>query len=117
MKTDDKSKKIIGDNLREIRHKRNIPQQEVADFLEIDRKTFADWESGKTDIKGSYISKLTEFLQVKANDLFQEKIGDIVINQHDNKDSLINGVVFIVADKESIEHLADVVKKISKKEL
>jgi transcriptional regulator with XRE-family HTH domain len=30
----------IGDNLKVIRNKKNISQQEVADFLGIDRKTY-----------------------------------------------------------------------------
>ena len=41
----------IGDNLRVLRTKQNISQQEIADFLGIDRKTYIGWEAGECDIK------------------------------------------------------------------
>jgi transcriptional regulator with XRE-family HTH domain len=103
----------IGDNLRVIRNKKNISQQEIADFLGVDRKTYVSWEAGISDIKSSYIPKLAEFLHIEINDLFREKSVDIVINQHnsDNKDRSINGVVLLLTDKEAVNQLIDVMKK------
>ena len=105
----------IGDNLRVIRNKQNIPQQEIADFLGVDRKTYVSWEAGETDIKSSYIPKLAEFFHVEIKDLFREKTGDIVINQYnhhtDNKDGSINGIVLLLTDKEAMDQLVDVIKK------
>ena len=103
----------IGDNLRVIRNKKNISQQEIADFLGIDRKTYVSWEAGVADIKGSYIPKLAEFLHIEINDLFREKPSEIIINQHnsDNKDSSINGIVLLLTDKEAVNQLVDVLKK------
>ena len=103
----------IGDNLRVIRNKKNISQQEIADFLDVDRKTYVSWESGLADIKSSYIPKLAEFLHVEINDLFREKPADIVINQHnsDNKDSSVNGIVLLLTDKEAVSQLVEVMKQ------
>ena len=104
----------IGDNLRVIRNKKNISQQEIADFLDVDRKTYVSWESGLADIKSSYIPKLAEFLHVEINDLFREKPADIVINQHnsDNKDTSINNsIVLLLTDKESVEQLVEIMKQ------
>jgi len=103
----------IGNNLRVIRNKKNISQQEIADFLGVDRKTYVSWEMDVADIKSSYIPKLAEFLQVEINDLFREKSADIIINQHnsDNKDDSINGIVLLLTDKEAIDQLMDVMKK------
>jgi len=102
----------IGDNLRVLRNRKNISQQEIADFLDVDRKTYVSWESGAADIKSSYIPKLAEFLHVEINDLFREKPADIVINQHnsDNKDSSINGIVLLLTDKEAVNQLVEVMK-------
>jgi DNA-binding XRE family transcriptional regulator len=44
----------VGDNLRVIRNRNNVSQQDVADYLGIDRKTYVSWESGMVDIKSSY---------------------------------------------------------------
>ena len=102
----------IGDNLRIIRNKNNISQQDIADFLGVDRKTYVSWEAGTADIKSSYIPKLAEFLKVEINDLFREKSTRIVINQQnsDNKDTSINGIVLLLTDKESVNELIRVLK-------
>jgi len=104
----------IGDNLRVLRSKQNISQQEIADFLGVDRKTYVSWESGTADIKSTYIPKLAEFLQVEINDLFKEKVSNIVINQHnsDNKDtSTNNSIVLLLTDKEAVEQVIEVIKR------
>ena len=103
---------IIGDNLRIIRNKNNVSQQDIADFLGVDRKTYVSWEAGTADIKSSYIPKLAEFLNVEINDLFREKSTRIVINQQnsDNKDASINGIVLLLTDKDSVNELVRVLK-------
>jgi len=104
----------VADNLRVIRNKKNVSQQEIADFLGVDRKTYVSWESGIADIKSSFIPKLAEFLHVEINELFREKPADIVINQHnsDNKDTSINNsIVLLLTDKEAVEHLVEALRK------
>jgi transcriptional regulator with XRE-family HTH domain len=104
----------VGDNLRKIRSKEGISQQEIADFVGVDRKTYVSWESGEADVKSSYLPMLAEFLHVEINDLFPKKPGEIAINQNntDNKDSLINaGVILFLTDKEAIDELVDVMRK------
>ena len=103
----------IGDNLRVLRTRQNISQQEIADFLGIDRKTYVNWETGETDIKSSYIPKLAEYLQVEVNELFKEKSSNIIINQHnsDNKDNSMNGIVLLLTDKEAVDQVMEVIKK------
>ena len=102
----------IGYNLKRVREKQKITQQEVADFLGVDSKTYERWEKGKADIKSSYLPKIAEFLHVEIQDLFREKANEIVINQHysDNKDNLINGMVLLLTDKEDIAQFMDIMK-------
>jgi transcriptional regulator with XRE-family HTH domain len=103
----------LGDNLRELRHKQKISQEEFADFLGVDRKTYSRWEEGKVGVNSDYLPKIAEFLQVKIDDLFKGKPGDIVINQHnsDNKDSLIGGVMLFLTDKEMLTQIFEVINK------
>ena len=102
----------IGNNLKIIRNRSNISQQDIADYLGIDRKTYVSWESGAVDVKSSYIPKLAEFLQVEISDLFKEKSSEIVINQNnsENKNNSINGVVILLTDKESVNQLVEVMR-------
>jgi len=37
----------VNNCLRRVREKQKISQQEVADFLEVDRKTYERWEFGE----------------------------------------------------------------------
>jgi len=103
----------LSDSLIVLRNKKNVSQQEVADFLGIDRKTYNSWENG-TDVKDPFIPKLAEFFQVEICELFREKPKEIVFNQYntDNKDgSLNNAIVIILSDKESVNQFVEVVKE------
>ena len=102
----------IGDNIRALRNKNNVSQQEIADFLGVDRKTYVNWEAGSVDIKSSYLPKLAKFLHVEINDLFKDKPGDIVINQHypENKNGSINGAIFLLTDKDAVNDIVSVMK-------
>ncbi len=104
----------VGKNLKVIRNRRNISQQEIADFLGIDRKTYASWEAG-TDVKCAYIPKLAKFFQVEIEDLFQEKSADIMIDalntSVENKDAQGNNIILVLTDKESANQLADIIKE------
>ena len=107
----------IGNNLRIIRNKKNISQQEVADFLGVDRKTYVSWETGTSDIKSSYIPQLAEFLHVEISDLFKAKNSEIVFNLQDNKDNSVNnGIVLFITDKEAVSQLFEVMKSYLKKD-
>jgi transcriptional regulator with XRE-family HTH domain len=103
----------VGYKIRKLRNKTKYSQSDIADFLGIDRNTYANWESEANDIKSEYIPKLAQIFDVEIKDLFEDSVQKIEINQtnSENKDSSINGLVFILSDKESIEKLVDVLKK------
>ena len=44
-----------GANLRRIRDSRNLTQQEVADYICVERKTYANWDAGVSEVKSKYI--------------------------------------------------------------
>ena len=100
---------IVGSNLRRLRIKSKKSQQDIADILEIDRSTYIKWEKQENDVKSEYIPKLAEILGVEIKDLFSDSQNSIQITQ-ENKDNTINGVVFVLTDKDSIDRLAKVLK-------
>ncbi|PZU86962.1 MAG: hypothetical protein DI529_07995 [Chryseobacterium sp.] len=103
---------IVGNNLRRLRIKSKKSQQDIADILEIDRRTYIKWEKEENDVKSEYIPKLAEILGVEIKDLFTDSKNNIQINQEnkENNNSSINGVVFVLTDKESIDRLAELLK-------
>jgi transcriptional regulator with XRE-family HTH domain len=107
----------IANNLRKLRNKSNISQQEVADTLRIDRKTYIGWEAGTSDVKSQYIPELAKLFNVEIGELFREKSSDIIINQHntDNKEYSVQAIL-LLTDKESMNQLVDLIKKRAGKE-
>jgi transcriptional regulator with XRE-family HTH domain len=104
----------IGDNLRVLRNKHNFSQQDVADLLGVNRKTYVSWEFGTADIKSSYIPKLADIMQVDINDLFRKKTSNIIIakyNHNNNEISTNNSIVVLLTDKEAVDQLVDIIKK------
>lgn len=61
----------VGKNLKKLRSRTKFSQQEIADMLDLDRKTYTCWENETTDIKSNYIPKLADIFQVSILDLFE----------------------------------------------
>jgi len=103
----------IGDNLRIIRDKLNISQQKIADFLDVDRKTYMSWEAGKVDFKNSYIPKLAEILKVEINDLFRDGSTDNMSKQQNtgSKDNPMDGIVVLITEKDAVNEIVQLLKK------
>ena len=103
----------IGKNLRMIRDKNKLSQEEVADYVGVERKTYMNWETGRSDVKSVYIPLLAEFLNVEIKDLFEEDTSKIVINQNntDNKDNSVNNsIIVLLNDKEAVEEIVKIIK-------
>lgn len=108
----------ISQNLRKIRVNRTkLSQQEIADFLGVDRNTYANWEKGENDVKSEYIPKLAQVLGVGIDELFEENQRGIQItnNHYEGKDnSLLNGAVIILTDKQAVQKFVDYINEVKK---
>jgi DNA-binding XRE family transcriptional regulator len=103
----------ISKNLRKLREKNTaIGQTEMAKLLDIKQSTYCNWKSGLSDVKSEYLPKIAEILGVEIQDLFNSESSKIEINQNntDNKDNSINGLVFVLTDKKSVEKLVEIFK-------
>lgn len=112
----------VGTNLKRLRSKTKFSQQDIADKLNIDRVTYANWESEMFDVKSQYIPKLAEVFDVDIKDLFEEETRNINItnNTFENKDNSTSGniIVFNLSDKDVAEKLssqfAELIKNLKK---
>lgn len=98
----------VGKNIKRLRNRVGKSQQEIADLLDIDRKTYAKWEAEMCEIKSNYIPQLADIFEVEINDLFKEKITKVNFSSKftDNNNS-INAVIFLT-DKEALDKLMEV---------
>ena len=52
------------DIIRKLRRDKDLTQQQVADYLGIDRSTYAYYESGRSRLNVNVIVKLAHFYQI-----------------------------------------------------
>lgn len=62
----------IGTQLRRLRDKRQLSQQEIADHLGVSQATYWNWENDETHLKMDHLPKLAEVFQVDAEELLPE---------------------------------------------
>lgn len=60
---------IFYKNLKYLREKKNISQQQLADKLDIDRSTISKWENFQMDATLKYALKIADILDVNIEDL------------------------------------------------
>jgi len=60
--------------LRKLRKENGLTQQQVADFLHLDRSTYAYYESGRTKINIDILIRLSRFFQVSLASLVGEEV-------------------------------------------
>lgn len=84
----------VGTNLKRLRSKTKLSQQEIADMLGLDRNTYTNWENETTDIKSQFIPKLADIFQVSILELFESGKKDAAYNSLEN---------FAMKDNSSIE--------------
>ncbi|WP_051230513.1 helix-turn-helix transcriptional regulator [Epilithonimonas caeni] len=104
----------IGTNLRKLRNKTKLSQQEVADMLGLDRSTYINWENETSDVKSQYIPKLAEIFKVNIDDLFDLDKKFNIVNNSESRDNSIGIVVFNFSDKSLSEELSSQIGELIK---
>lgn len=70
--------KLFGENIRELREKRNLPLRKVAAYLDIDTSILSKIERGERPISADLISKFSEFFNIDEEQLKTEYLGEEV---------------------------------------
>jgi len=66
---------MLQQNLKYLRETNHIPQKEIAELLEVNRSTYRNYETGRSDLTTNKLLKLAEFYQVRVDDLLTKDIG------------------------------------------
>lgn len=62
--------KYIGNKIREFREKRNLTQEEIAEYLDTTAQTISRYEIGDRKTNQDILFKLAEYFKVSINDFF-----------------------------------------------
>lgn len=65
---------MLGQNIRYLRNKKQISQQELADSLSVPRSSVSDYERGHTEPDIERLIKLSEIFQVSLDDLIKTNV-------------------------------------------
>ena len=65
--------KIIGQNLYKLRNANNFTQEQMADYLNINRSTYSNYELGEREIPFELLEKAADLLGCELATLLEEK--------------------------------------------
>lgn len=79
---------MLGDNIKKLRNKKGIYQQDLADSLSVSKSTVAMWETNKREPDLTMLRKISIFFDVSIDDLldFSKKEIEESLNSN-NKES------------------------------
>jgi len=76
---------MLANNLKYLRRQRKETQEHVADALDINRTTYADYEKGKTEPNASLLLKIASYFEVDLNDLLTVDLGIPLFRQRNSE--------------------------------
>lgn len=90
----------LGSKISKLRIDSGKSQQQIAEMLNIDRRTYAKWEEEITEVKSSLIPRIAEIFGVEIPDLFTN---EKTIEIKDSFKDINNSGIIIVTDKEIVD--------------
>ena len=63
---------IIGANLQAFRTRLGLTQDQIAEFLEVDRSLIAHYEKGTREVTYVHLKKLSNLFNIEVEDLLEE---------------------------------------------
>jgi transcriptional regulator with XRE-family HTH domain len=63
---------IIGSNLQAFRTRFGLTQEQIAEFLDVDRSLIAHYEKGSREITYVHLKKLSHLFNIELEDLLEE---------------------------------------------
>lgn len=61
---------IFPERLKQLRQKKGLTQQEIADLVHVNRVTYTNWEKGNREPNFEMVLKLADLLEVSLDWLF-----------------------------------------------
>lgn len=77
--------KYAASKLKDLRNKRNLTQEELAEDLGITQQQIARYENNRRQFKQDFLFKLADYFQVSINEFFPNKDDDPFRNENDDR--------------------------------
>ena len=100
----------VNDNLKAVREKKRVSQQEVADYLGITRQAYSHYEVGRRKPDYETLLKLAEFYGVSVLDLLEAEKAPTVEGERSVSDDDIKFALF-GGDGEITDEMYEEVKR------
>lgn len=76
---------MLDSNLRYLRKKKKLSQNDIANILEVSRSTYANYEKEQSELPASKLLKIAQYYQVNTDDLLTKDIGKPFFGQTPKK--------------------------------
>ena len=83
----------IGDKLVELRKKKGLSQEELAEKLDVTRQTISKWELNETSPNISQAKELCKLFNVSLDEFVGNNINDILINKINKNDKSLKVIM------------------------
>lgn len=83
----------IGDKLVELRKKKGLSQEELAEKLDVTRQTISKWELNETSPNINQAKEISRLFNVSLDELAQNNISDILINKMNKNDKRLKVIM------------------------
>ncbi len=102
-------KKLFGQNLKKYRERKNLSQEEVAEYIGLDDKSISPIECGRSFISIKRINKLAEVLEIEPYQLFLPNDRQNPVNDNEKKLRIFSRLES--CSKEELDLLCDILCK------
>lgn len=83
----------IGDKLVELRKKKGLSQEELAEKLDVTRQTISKWELNETSPNINQAKEISKLFNVSLDELVGNNISDILINKMNKNDKSLKVIM------------------------
>lgn len=82
----------LGENIRKLRDKKEIPLRIVAEFIDIDQAILSKIERGQRRATREQVVKLAKYFKVKENDLLVAWLSDKLVYEVEDEDMALKAL-------------------------
>jgi transcriptional regulator with XRE-family HTH domain len=99
----------IGNKLKQLRKQKGLSQEQLSELLHMSQSTYARIENGESNSWSLHLDKITEFFEIKPEELFDEE--NVVINLNQQGGQFNNAIVINLLSEKLIEQYENRIKE------